>query len=208
MPIVSVQAAGRYDPEVLDRAVAAHFEALDVAGDLRPGMHVLLKPNLLAARDPALAVTTHPELLSAVARWLRAHGISQITLADSPGGVYSAAMLRKLYAACGLSPLEGLLTLNLDVSSGRRDGFTLITPVLQADYIINCAKLKTHGLTVMTAGVKNLFGCIPGLKKPEWHCLRPTIDAFSDLLIDLSQAVAPQITLLDAPAAATCGIWA
>lgn len=198
MPIVSVQAAGRYDPEVLDRAVAAHFEALDVAGDLRPGMHVLLKPNLLAARDPALAVTTHPELLAAVARWLRAHGISQITLADSPGGVYSASMLRKLYAACGLSPLEGLLTLNLDVSSGRRDGFTLITPVLQADYIINCAKLKTHGLTVMTAGVKNLFGCIPGLKKPEWHCLKPTIDAFSDLLIDLSQAVAPQITLLDA----------
>ena len=65
MPIVSVQAAGRYDPEVLDRAVAAHFEALDVAGDLRPGMHVLLKPNLLAARDPALAVTTHPELLAA-----------------------------------------------------------------------------------------------------------------------------------------------
>ena len=50
----------------------------------------------------------------------------------------------------------------------------------------------------MTAGVKNLFGCIPGLKKPEWHCLKPTIDAFSDLLIDLSQAVAPQITLLDA----------
>lgn len=64
-----------------------------------PAMHVLLKPNLLAARDPALAVTTHPELLAAVARWLRAHGISQITLADSPGGVYSAAMLRKLYAA-------------------------------------------------------------------------------------------------------------
>ena len=198
MPIVSVQAADRYDPELLDRAVAAHFEALDVARDLRPGMHVLLKPNLLAARDPALAVTTHPEVLAAVARWLRAHGISKITLADSPGGVYSAAMLKKLYAACGLSPLEGLLHLNLDVSSGRRDGFTLITPVLEADYIINCAKLKTHGLTVMTAGVKNLFGCIPGLKKPEWHCLRPTIGAFSDLLVDLCQTVAPQITLLDA----------
>lgn len=198
MPIVSVQAAGRYAPEILDRAVAAHFEALSVSGDLRPGMHVLIKPNLLAAREPALAVTTHPEVLAAVARWLRAHGISQITLADSPGGVYSAAMLKKLYAACGLSPLEELLTLNLDVSSGRCGGFTLITPVLKADYIINCAKLKTHGLTVMTAGVKNLFGCIPGLKKPEWHCLKPTIGAFSDLLIDLSQAVAPQITLLDA----------
>ena len=52
------------------------LRALGVARDLRPGMHVLLKPNLLAARDPALAVTTHPEVLAAVARWLRAHGIS------------------------------------------------------------------------------------------------------------------------------------
>lgn len=102
MPIVSVQAAGRYDPGVLDRAVAAHFEALDVAGDLRPGMHVLLKPNLLAARDPALAVTTHPELLAAVARWLRAHGISQITLADSPGGRLQRRHAPK--ALCGLRP--------------------------------------------------------------------------------------------------------
>ena len=85
MPIVSVQAAGRYDPEVLDRAVAAHFEALDVAGDLKAGMHVLLKPKLLAARDPPPAVTTQPEPLAGVARWLRGPGRTPITLAGSPG---------------------------------------------------------------------------------------------------------------------------
>lgn len=198
MPIVSVRAADRYDPALLDRAVAAHFEALEVARDLRPGMRVLLKPNLLAARDPALAVTTHPEVLAAIARWLRAHGIERITLADSPGGAYTAAALNRLYGACGLKPLEGLLQLNTDVSSGRRGAFSLLTPVLEADYIINCPKLKTHGLTVMTAGVKNLFGCIPGLKKPEWHCLRPTLAGFCDMLLDLAQAVAPQVTLLDA----------
>lgn len=198
MPLVSVQTVDSYDDVLLDRAVSAHFERLNVARDLTPETRVLLKPNLLAARDPSLAITTHPALLTAVARWLRAHGVKNITLADSPGGVYTPAALRKLYAVCGLEPLKGLVTLNEDVSSGQRNGFTLITPALEADYIIDCAKLKTHGLTVMTAGVKNLFGCIPGLKKPEWHCMRPTLSGFSDMLIDLCESVKPNLTLLDA----------
>ena len=90
------------------------------------------------------------------------------------------------------------MTLNEDVSHGTRGGFDIITPVLEADYIINCAKLKTHGLTVMTAGVKNLFGCIPGLQKPEWHCRQPSLDGFSNALIDLCETVKPDITLIDA----------
>lgn len=198
MPIVSVQAVERYEDALLDKAIAAHFDAFNVAQELTSETRVLIKPNLLAARDPLLAVTTHPALLAAVARWLRAHGVQSITIADSPGGVYTSAMLNRLYSVCGLEALSDLATLNTDISSGRRDGFTLITPVLEADYIIDCAKLKTHGLTVMSAGVKNLFGCIPGLKKPEWHCMRPTLEGFSDLLIDLCECVRPNLTLLDA----------
>lgn len=198
MAVVSVQSTPRYEPAALDRAIAAHFDALEVASDLHPGMRVLLKPNLLAGRDPACAVTTHPEVLAAVARWLRAHGIDQITLADSPGGLYTPAALRKVYTACGLDALRPLMTLNEDVSHGQKNGFNLLTPVLEADYIINCAKLKTHGLTVMSAGVKNLFGCIPGLQKAEWHARRPELAGFCSMLIDLCDAVKPNITLIDA----------
>lgn len=198
MPIVSVQAVDRYDDAALDRAIAAHFEALGVARELSPDTRVLIKPNLLAARDPAKGITTHPALLGAVARWLLGQGVKYITLADSPGGVYTVSSLTRLYEVCGLVPLSQWLTLNKNVTSSHRDGFTLIAPVLEADYIIDCAKLKTHGLTVMTAGVKNLFGCIPGLKKPEWHCLLPTLDGFSDMLIDLCECIKPNLTLLDA----------
>lgn len=70
--------------------------------------------------------------------------------------------------------------------------------MLEADYIIDCCRLKTHGLTVMSGAVKNLFGCIPGLKKPEWHCLRPTVEAFSDMLIDLCETVKPNLVIMDA----------
>ena len=66
MAIVSIQKTERYEEVLLDRAVSAHFEALGIAGDLNPGMHVVIKPNLLAARSPDLAVTTHPAVLSAI----------------------------------------------------------------------------------------------------------------------------------------------
>lgn len=198
MPVVSVLKTERYDETLLDRAIAAHFEALHVADDLKPGMKVLLKPNLLTGRDPSMAVTTHPVVLRAVAKWLRAHGIEHITLADSPGGLYTAASLRKVYAACKLTQLADVLILNEDCTSGEKNGFNLLTPVLEADYIINCARLKTHGLTVMSAGVKNLFGCIPGLQKPEWHAKRSTLSGFSEMLIELCETVQPNLTLIDA----------
>ena len=197
MSLVSVQAVDRYDDQLLDLAVEKHFAALGVAEDLRPGMHVVLKPNLLTARDPALAVTTHPAVLAAIGRWLHAHGIDRITLCDSPGGLHSEGTLRRLYTVCGLDPLRSLMTLNEDVTFSEKNGFNLCTPILKADYLINVCKLKTHGLTTMTAGVKNLFGCIPGLQKPEWHCKRPKLPAFSNALIDLCETVKPDITFLD-----------
>ena len=38
---------------------------------------------------------------------------------------------------------------------------------VEADVVLNLAKLKTHTQMMLTLGVKNLFGCIVGLKKPE-----------------------------------------
>jgi uncharacterized protein (DUF362 family) len=50
----------------------------------------------------------------------------------------------------------------------------------------------------LTLGIKNLFGCVVGLKKPEWH-LRTGVDRemFATLLVKVCQAVHPSFTLLD-----------
>ena len=53
-------------------------------------------------------------------------------------------------------------------------------------------------MTRLSAGVKNLFGCVPGLQKPELHYTYPEAGAFAQMLVDLSQIVKPQITVLDA----------
>ena len=203
MSRVSIR-AGDYSPAALAKAVEAHFAALGVEGDLRPGMRVLLKPNLLAARRPEQGVTTHPALVQAVIDWLRARGVEEITLADSPGGLYGEGTLKGVYAASGMDALRGV-SLNLDPGSFRREqpagrvcrSFELIAPLAEADYVINLPKLKTHGMTTVSAGVKNLFGLVPGLRKPALHCRFPGGEEFAGMLLDLAQLAAPQVTLVD-----------
>ena len=69
---------------------------------------------------------------------------------------------------------------------------------MEADYIINICKLKTHAMTGYSGGIKNLFGTIPGLEKPQMHYRWPEIEDFSNMLLELAQTVAPNLTVIDA----------
>ena len=46
--------------------------------------------------------------------------------------------------------------------------------------------------------MKNLFGCIPGLQKAEWHTRFSDRERFGNMLIDLLQTVQPDIAVMDA----------
>ena len=204
MSLLSIQKTPRYEPALLRQAVEAHFAALEVEKDLSPGMKVLLKPNLLAARKPEQAVTTHPLLIQAVVDWLRERGIQDITLADSPGGPYMEGRLRSVYAASGMDTLTGVkLNDSLEAAPVEQPRgkvcrrFDVIGPVRQADFIINLPKVKTHGMTVVSLGVKNLFGVVPGLEKPAIHCRYPGWEEFAGMLLDLADLIAPAVTLVD-----------
>jgi len=58
--------------------------------------------------------------------------------------------------------------------------------------------LKTHAMTGYSGGIKNLFGTIPGLEKPQMHYRWPDIENFSRMLVELAQVVNPQLTIIDA----------
>lgn len=204
---VSILAVPEYLPELLDAAVEEHFKLLELDALLRVGMRVTLKPNLLMKRTPEEATTTHPELVAAVARALKRRGITSITLADSPGGPYTPAMLNIIYKASGMTDMarrEGII-LNTDISNVslvsmglRVKSFNIISPVVDTDLLINICKLKTHCMTGLSGAVKNLFGCIPGLQKPEFHYRFKEPADFCDMLVDISETVRPAVTFVDA----------
>jgi len=67
--------------------------------------------------------------------------------------------------------------------------------VLDADVVINLPKWKTHGSDVLTLGVKNLFGCVPGPRKALWHLKAgENRELFARMLIDIYRIIRPSLT--------------
>ena len=61
MIVVSTAACDNYRPYAVGRSVAALLAPLGgMSAYVRPGMRVLLKPNLLSTAGLERAVTTHP----------------------------------------------------------------------------------------------------------------------------------------------------
>lgn len=194
-----------YKEELIYASVCKFMEALNVAQDMRPDLKVVIKPNLIIAKGPDFPATTHPLVIKAVVRWLNDHHVSDITLAESSGGLYNAEYMKNIYHVCGMKQLEPEVKLNMDFSAQTvycekkfaNHSFHLITPIAKADYIINICKLKTHAMTGYSGGIKNLFGTIPGLEKPQMHYRWPDIRDFSRMLLELAQTVNPHLTIID-----------
>ncbi len=206
MSVISIRKTPDYSPEALSAAVNAHMEALNIEGDLSHDMRVAIKPNLVSPRRPDTATTTHPGLVEAVVNWLRDRGINDIVIVDSPGGLYTAQTLRNTYSTCGYRELGSIAELNYDVSwrtaetpeGFKNRSFNIITPLLDADYIINMPKLKTHSMMTLSGAVKNMFGAIPGIQKPEMHYRWPDIMDFANMLAELNLILKPDLSIVDA----------
>lgn len=195
-----------YDREKVQEAVEYFFQSMPIVKTWTKDTKVLLKPNLLSKSNPDKAITTHPEVVRGVITALKKRGITQITLADSAGGLYNPKQTKALYQGTGMKKMgeeEGIhlysdcISKEVPVKGKVVSAFTILEPALEADVIINLPKFKTHVMTGMTAGCKNMFGCIPGLEKSQWHTRFPQREPFGDMLIDLYQVLPPTISILD-----------
>jgi ferredoxin len=73
--------------------------------------------------------------------------------------------------------------------------------VLDADFILNLPKLKTHSFTMYTGAIKNFFGVIPHGLRHQYHRHFQRNDIFSEMLVDIFSCVRPHLTIMDAVAA-------
>lgn len=179
------------------------FEMLSSMGEnkIHSGMNVLIKPNFLAPAGPEKAVTTHPLIVRAAAEFALDKG-ARVQISDSPamgsfnrllkiGGYIDA--LKDLDV--DIRPFESSVKVDIGEPFGAID---MAKDAVDADMILNLAKLKTHAQMMLTLGVKNMFGCIVGLKKPEWH-MKAGVDKemFARLLVRVFEAVKPSYTIVD-----------
>jgi uncharacterized protein (DUF362 family)/Pyruvate/2-oxoacid:ferredoxin oxidoreductase delta subunit len=168
---------------------------------IRNGSRVVIKPNMLAPAGPELAMVTHPLVVKAVAEYvLEKGGRPQISDSPAMGGfvkVLHDSGLRETLKGMGVEFREFRESVAFDTGEPFRK-IEIARDALEADVLINVPKLKTHAQMRMTMGVKNLFGCIVGLRKPEWH-FRTGVnrELFATLLVKVHHAISPAVTVID-----------
>ena len=189
-----------YEETMIQRCVD---EMLDSMGPqwITPGMRVLVKPNLLLPAPPERAIVTHPLICRAVVKYLLKKE-AQVQVSDSPGIGLFHKLIRETGYQDALSDLDVDLKpfeTSVEVDIGHPFGkIPIAKEAVEADRVINLAKLKTHAHMYLTLSIKNIFGCIVGMRKPEWH-MRAGVDRmlFARLLVQIYQTVAPDFTILD-----------
>ncbi len=182
-------------------------KAVDLLGGIdrfaAGGERILLKPNLLTAKPPEAAATTHPAVVKALIRLVKKAGATPV-VGDSPGmgSVFRNADKAGILEACRELDCE-FVDLKTTVSVENPGGkifkrLEVAKEALDVDGIINLPKLKTHAQMLLTLGVKNVFGCVPGKLKPQWH-LSAGINhsSFAGMLLDLYLFLRPRLTVMD-----------
>ncbi|HUU06068.1 MAG TPA: DUF362 domain-containing protein [Patescibacteria group bacterium] len=192
-----------YSEELVSRALR---KGIDLLGGItrfaRPGERILLKPNILNGAAPEKCVTTHPSVLKAMGLLCQENG-SRVSFGDSPGFVNA----RDAAAKSGLAAVAGELGMeqadfNTPVQVSFKEALIakqliLAKGALETDGIISLAKMKTHGFMRITGAVKNQFGCVPGIRKGEYHVKMPRNEHFASMLVDINRYLKPRLYVLD-----------
>ena len=197
-----------YEEAEVNRALAT---ALELLGGweplLPPDGPIYLKPNLAGPFPPERAVTTHPRVVSAVARLLKAAG-REVTVGDSPAGPARPGYLRFLYRRTGMEEVARDLGLNLDLNlepvevklphARSLRVVTLNRSFASAPALLNLPKFKTHLFARLTGAVKNLYGAVSGMMKVAYHTRLKDPADFMGLLLDLVDYLQPRLQVVDA----------
>ncbi|MDR3254513.1 MAG: DUF362 domain-containing protein [Synergistaceae bacterium] len=155
---------------------------------------VLVKANMLSPAAPDKAVTTHPEVLRALAGEIASAG-KTVHIADNPGYIYTNK--EHLLKSTGIKALSGDgVSVGLLSDKGARvtrsESFRALSEAriasryLDAPYVINAAKLKTHVETEMSGCIKNIFGTADIATRKRCHqssSQRRLANAITDLFV-------------------------
>ena len=200
---VALVRCDNYDDEAVFKAVETGIELIGgMSRFVKTNERILMKPNVLIGANPEKCITTHPAVFQALGKILQQHG-SIVSYGDSSGFGSCKSNMRK----ARLKEVGDRLNFNLaDFDKGKKvrhrdslliKSLVLANGVLESDGVVNLPKLKTHPLMRFTGAVKNMFGCIPGLLKGQYHAKLPDPYDFASMLVDINTFIKPRLCIMD-----------
>jgi uncharacterized protein (DUF362 family) len=175
--------------------------AIDALGGISrfidKGDVVMLKPNVAFDRPPALAATTHPDSLRAIAQLVLEAGAREVIVADNPINSPAGCFLKS-----GLSAVADEMGLKLiypeqnAFDSLQMEGEILRhwplfhRPFQKADKVIGIAPCKDHNLCRASMTMKNWYGLLGG-RRNQFH------QYIHSIISDFAMMMKPSLVVLD-----------
>lgn len=160
---------------------------------------ILIKPNMLSSRKPEEGVTTHPSIISALIEIFKD---KEIIIGDSPANV--SKTIEEYWEKCGYKVLSEKYNVPLvkftdtkiiEIDLKNKKYKIPVTSKIENYSILNVPKFKTHNLTTLTLGIKNLYGLIPGSMKSILHSKFINPFDFSLFLVEFYKKIEERIFL-------------
>jgi uncharacterized protein (DUF362 family) len=182
-----------------------HGKTVRAALDALGGMHrfvqkgdvVMIKPNVAFDRPPALAATTHPDALRAVANLCREAGASKIIIADnpinSPTGCFFKSGLTSVASEMNLDLLYPETNSFAPLSLGGeilKEWTFFNSPFEKATKVIGLAPCKDHNLCHASMTMKNWYGLLGG-RRNQFH------QHIHSIVSDFALMMKPTLVILD-----------
>ena len=175
--------------------------AIDAMGGMKKfvskGDIVVVKPNIAWDRTPEQAGNTNPEVVGVVVQMCYEAGAKKVKVFDRPvndprrcyvqSGIADAAKA----AGADVSYIDERKFKEMDIKGEALKSWPLYTEVFEADKVINIPIAKHHGLAKLTMSMKNWMGVMGGSR-------RTIHQRLDESLVDLSMAIKPTLTVLDA----------
>ena len=182
-------------PDAMARAAVSALGGMSVF--VSKGDRVAIKPNASWDRSADQGADTHPEIVGALTAMALEAGAREVVVFDNTIGEP-----RRCFARSGIGPavekaggkivFQGKGRFRTVDVGGRAIGRAkIMVPLLEADKFINVPVVKHHGLSKLTAAMKNLYGVIGGVRSLLHVRLNRSI-------VDLARFAPPTLVVLDA----------
>lgn len=189
-------------------------KAVELIGGIRkviePGQTVLIKPNFAVVAPPETGIVTDPATIDAVIEVCQEADPAKIIVGESgivgfdTAEVFRGLGLENRFERLGaeLVNLDRDKAVKVDVPNGTvLKTAKIFKTVYESDVVISVPSMKTHILTAVTLGLKNMKGTIPDSMKKRMHRIgakRKVRDFELDHAIaDLNTVIPPTFTIID-----------
>ncbi len=177
---VAISRVQTYDRATIEKQLQIMIDQLGGLGDVvKPGDSVAIKPNLtggvnsgrLNSISPEESFVTHPEVVRALVKQVKAAGAKEIFIVEA---VYEWASFKEwgyediasdlgvtLIDLNDIQPFNDFVETPVGPDSHIYDKFTFNKILNDVDVFMSVSKMKNHYLAGVTHTMKNLYGLVP-----------------------------------------------